>query len=215
MTGRSHVNRRTLTREVLTLPNVITISRLAAVAAMVAAAVAGQRSLVLVLLAYALLTDMIDGRLARARRQATVLGAQLDSVADCALYLTIPLIALGLFPVVRTRIRVPVLVVSAAYLIPIVFGALKYRRLTSYHTFAARLAAVLLSVTFFIVLATGTSWPFVVATCVLVLSAVEEMLITWMLPAWKANVASAWRAAQMAAADRRRSSPDTLQLKRP
>ncbi len=215
MTGGSHAEHRLLMRDALTPPNIITMSRLAAVAAMVAAAVAGRRALVLVLFAYALLTDVIDGRLARARSQATVLGAQLDSVADCALYLTIPLIAVGLFPVVRTRILVPVLVVTAAYLTPIIFGAFKYRRLTSYHTFAARLAAVLLSVTFFIVLATGTRWPFVAATCVLVLSAVEEMLITWMLPAWKANVASAWRAAQMAAADRRRSSPDTLQLNGP
>lgn len=213
MTVGSHAEREGC--EALTLPNIITMSRLAAVAAMVAAAALGQRSLVLGLLAYALLTDVIDGPLARARHQATILGAQLDSVADCALYLTIPLIALGLFPMVRARVLVPVLVVTAAYLVPIAYGMLKYRRLTSYHTFAARLAAALLSVTFFIVLATGTRWPFVVATGVLVFSAVEEMLITWILPAWKANVASVWRAAQIAAADRRRTSPDTLQLNGP
>jgi hypothetical protein len=107
---------------------------------------------------------------------------------------------------------VPVLVVAAAYLVPIVFGAFKYRRLTCYHTFAARLAAVLLSVTFFIVLATGTAWPFVVATCVLVFSAVEEMIITWILPAWQANVPSARYAARLVAAQRRPPSLKHLHL---
>jgi phosphatidylglycerophosphate synthase len=211
VTVRSNAERKALVREVLTVPNVITMSRLAAVAAMVVAAGAGRRPLVLGLFGYALLTDVIDGRLARAWHRSSTLGAQLDSVADCALYLTIPVVAVGLFPVVRARVLVPVIVVTLAYLVPIIYGAIKYHRLTSYHTFGARLAGVLLSISFVIVLATGIRWPFVLATGVLVVSALEEMLITSMLPVWYADVPSAWHAAQMAAAARRPPLPNTLQ----
>lgn len=202
----SPAGRRGISRGVWTVPNLITVSRLVAVAAMVGAAVAGQRSLVLALLGYALMTDAIDGALARALRQSTTFGAQLDSAADCALYLTIPLIALSLFPVVRSRLAAPVIVVTLAYLIPIAYGALKYHRLTSYHTFGARASGVLLSISFVIVLATGIRWPFMLATGVLVLSAVEEMVITSILPMWKANVPSIWHAAQISTATRRCSS---------
>jgi cardiolipin synthase len=209
------VEPRPQTRRALTVPNIITLSRLAAVAAMVVAAIAGRRSVVIGLLVYALLTDVVDGYLARASGQATVLGAQLDSIADCALYLTVPLIAVLLFPVIRARLLVPVILVTLGYLVPISYGALKYRRLTSYHTFGARLAAVLLSLGFLIVLATGIRWPFLIATVVLLVSAIDEMIITSLLSVWRANVPSAWHAVQMVANEPGTHSTNTLHLNSP
>jgi CDP-diacylglycerol--glycerol-3-phosphate 3-phosphatidyltransferase len=85
-------------------------------------------------------------------------------MADCALYLTAPLAALRVFPDVRAHLTGAV---YAGYLVPIVYGAIKYRRLTSYHTIGARVAGVLLSVAAFLVLLTGVGWPFYVATAVL------------------------------------------------
>lgn len=189
-------------RQWATAPNALTISRLLTVPAMIVAAGAGRASLFLTLLAYALLTDAVDGRLARASGQASAFGAQLDSAADCALYLTLPCAVLWLFPSVRLHLLAAVIAVEIGYAVPILYGAAKYRRLTAYHTVGARLAAVLLSGAFVVVLTTGVSWPFYVATGVLLLSAAEEVLITRLLPTWQPNVPSAWHAARIPAAGR-------------
>ncbi len=180
----------------LTLPNLMTISRLLCVPALIAAAIADRPSLFLGLLAYALLSDAVDGRLARALGQATPLGARLDSSADCALYLTAPVAALHVFPDVRAHLTGAVVAVYLGYLVPIAYGAIKYRRLTSYHTIGARVAGVVLSVASFLVLLTGIRWPFYLATTILLASAIEEMAITRILPAWQSNVPSVWHASQ-------------------
>lgn len=181
----------------LTLPNLITISRLLCVPALIAAAIVERPSLFIGLLAYALLSDAIDGRLARSLGQATPLGARLDSISDCALYLTVPVAALRLFPDVRAHLTGAVIALYFGYLVPIGYGAIKYHRLTSYHTIGARVAGVLLSLAAFLVLLTGIRWPFYVATAVLLVSAIEEMAITRTLPTWQSDVRSFWHASHM------------------
>jgi cardiolipin synthase len=172
------------------LPNLVTGSRLVAVVLLLVAAALGLGRACLAIIAYALFTDAIDGPLARALGQATTRGAQLDSIADCALYLTAPVVALLLFPWLRATDMTTLLVVLAAYALPVAYGVVKFRRLTSYHTTAAKVAGVTISLTFFLLVATRIAWPFRIATAVLVLSAIEEMCITFMLPGWRANVPS-------------------------
>jgi len=172
------------------LPNLITGSRIVAVALLVVAAALGLGQACLALIAYALFTDAIDGPVARALGQATTRGAQLDSIADCALYLTAPVVALLLFPWLRASEMTTMLVVLAAYALPVVYGLAKFRRLTSYHSTAAKVAGVTISLTFFLLVATRVAWPFRIATGVLVLSAMEEICITFVLSGWRANVPS-------------------------
>jgi phosphatidylglycerophosphate synthase len=172
------------------IPNLISLSRLVALAALLVAASFGARAVCLGLFAYCLVSDVVDGRLARALRQVSVLGARLDSAADCALVLTFPFVALLLFPSLRATETATILLVFAGYGVPMAYGLLKYRRLTSYHTTAARAAAVSLAGTFFLFLAAGIAWPLRAATGLLLLSAVEELAITRALPAWRADVSS-------------------------
>ncbi len=187
-------------------PNLLTLTRLLVVPLLLVVAAMGNASMFLVLLGYALLTDVIDGRLARARHQESVLGAKLDSIADCALYLTVPAAVLVLFPALRPRLVGPVVATYSGYAIPICYGMLKYRRLTCYHTIGARIAGVLVSIALFLVIATGVVWPLDVAIVVLLVSAFEEMAITHMLPDWRANVPSVWHAMQWRT--RKVASPD-------
>lgn len=174
----------------MTTANLLTLSRVATVPLILLSAWWQQPTWFVVLVAYALASDAVDGPIARRLGQATALGARLDSIADAALYLTAPIAALVLYPVLRERERVTVIVVLAAYLVPIAVGFVKYRRLTAYHTIAARTAGVLLAVAFVTVVAFGLTWPLRAAVAVLVLSAIEEIAITLALPAWRANVPS-------------------------
>ncbi|HJU73082.1 MAG TPA: CDP-alcohol phosphatidyltransferase family protein [Gemmatimonadaceae bacterium] len=174
----------------MTVANGVTASRLLTVPCMLFSAWSQRPALFVSLLAYACLSDVLDGPIARLLHQASPLGARLDSVADAAVYLTAPIAVLLLYPRLREREWLTVFVILAAYVVPIVVGYVKYRRLTAYHTLAARTAGVLLVASFLLFLTLGVTWPIRIAVAVLVVSAVEELALTAMLPAWRANVRS-------------------------
>jgi phosphatidylglycerophosphate synthase len=179
------------------LPNLISLSRLVAVILLIVAASFNASGLCLILFGYCLVSDVVDGQLARAFGLNSVLGARLDSLADCALTLTIPFVALRLLPALRATDTITVLFVFAGYAIPMAWGMLKFRRLTSYHTTAARVAGVLLAGTFLLFVATRVGWPMRAATAVLLLSALEEMAITHTLTQWRSDVPNLRRAREI------------------
>lgn len=178
------------------MANLISLSRIFAVVCLLGAAAMGATHLCLVIFLYALLSDVVDGHLARALGTASPHGAQLDSIADAALYLTMPIVALLIFPRLRATETSTVLLVALGYAIPITYGFLKYRRLTSYHTTAARIAGVVLSLSFLLLLATNVAWPFRIAAGILLVSAFEEIAITHTLPVWRSDVPSLSHALQ-------------------
>ncbi|MEO8945833.1 MAG: CDP-alcohol phosphatidyltransferase family protein [Gemmatimonadaceae bacterium] len=176
------------------MANLVSLSRLLSIPCMLVAAELGSIRIWVGLFAYALLSDAIDGPIARALGTVSARGASIDSIADCALYLTMPVVALLLFPWLRAQETPVIVVITLGYSIPIACGWVKFRRLTSYHTIAARAAGVLLSSTFLVLLATRVAWPLHAAAIVLLLSAAEEIAITLALPAWRADIPSLRRA---------------------
>lgn len=177
-------------------PNLLTVSRILASPVLLAAAVAGAAHVFLAVLIYALLSDAVDGRLARATGGESTAGAQLDSWADCLLYLTTPVGVVLLLPWVLEREQATLAAILASYVVPITAGIIRYRRLTAYHTIGAKISGTLLSVSGVWLLATGDPRPLRVAAAVLVVAATEELAITSVLPDWRANVPSlraAWR----------------------
>ena len=170
---------------------------MAAAPLLVAAAALHATTAFTALLAAALLSDAIDGPIARARGQQSVRGAALDSLADAALYVAAPAGLLLLNPWLLADEQLLVVAVVMAYACPITFGAVRYRRLTSYHTIAARTSASCLAAAALAFLATGVLWPLRVAVALLVVSAAEEMAITMALSHWHANVPSLAAARQL------------------
>jgi CDP-diacylglycerol--glycerol-3-phosphate 3-phosphatidyltransferase len=170
------------------LPNFLSLLRLVAAPVLLILAAAKRPTAYLVLLVAALLSDAVDGFLARRLNQRTELGARLDSWGDFAIYMTVPLGAWWLWPEVILREATFVSAAVASFVLPVAFGFLKYRRLTSYHTRGAKLSAVLLSAGALLLFAGGPAWPFRLAVAVLVLAELEEIAITVVLPEWRANV---------------------------
>ena len=148
----------------------------------------------LVLLACALVSDLVDGTVARHASRPSILGPRLDSWADFATYLTVPLCAWWLWPKLLRTEAPFVLAFVAAYLVPTIIGLLKYRRITSYHTWMSKLSAVLVGSSGFFMFATGVTSPFEWTVPVLVLAGAEEVALTLLLPEWRANVPSFWHA---------------------
>lgn len=173
-----------------TIPNLLSGFRLFSVPVLLVLAWRGDETVFLVLLVSALFTDLADGYLARKLHLESELGARLDSWGDFALYITTPLSAWLLWPELIIREAAYVMVVLASFVLPILVGVIKYRRLTCYHTWGAKLSAVLMGGTTLLLFAGGPAFPFHLATIVLVLTQIEEISITVVLPDWRANVPS-------------------------
>ena len=145
------------------------------------------------MLAISLFTDSIDGYIACRLKTASELGTKLDSFGDLAIYLTVPLCAYWLWRDILKREAFFVLLVIAAFTFPLIAGLVKFRRLPSYHTWAAKTSAVLISVATFVLFMTDIVWPFRVAAIIQAFVACEEIAITLRLSEIQSNnVRSLW-----------------------
>jgi CDP-diacylglycerol--glycerol-3-phosphate 3-phosphatidyltransferase len=152
----------------------------------------GYRNLFLILLAVSLLTDAIDGYFSRRLNVTSDLGTKLDSWGDMATYLTIPLCAWWLWPEIIKEEAIYVVIVIGAYVIPIIAGLIKFRRIPSYHTLGSKIAAFIMSTSVFILFVTGIAWPFRCAAVFQALVACEGVLITTQLNKLHGNIKSIW-----------------------
>ncbi len=180
------------------IPNVLSGLRLAAIPVLLLLAWNGARTAFLALYVCALLTDTLDGYLARRLGQESDLGARLDSWCDFSLYMATPICAWLLWPELILREAPYVAAVVGSFTLPVLAGFVRYRRLTSYHTWGAKLSAVLMGVGTLLLFAGGPAWPFRVSTLILVITQLEEIAITVVLREWRSNVPSLWHALRLA-----------------
>lgn len=179
-------------------PDLLSGLRLLLVPALLALAWHGAAAPFLALLALALATDTLDGFLARRLGLASERGAKLDSRADLAFWLAMPACLAWLRPDVLRAAAPELAVLVACLALPTLVGLAKFRRLTSYHTWGAKLTAVVLAATLLGLFAGGSHAFLRVAAVVAALSQLEEIAITLTLPAWRADVPTLVHARRLA-----------------
>jgi CDP-diacylglycerol--glycerol-3-phosphate 3-phosphatidyltransferase len=171
-----------------TVPNVLSLSRLLAAPVGLWLAYIGASTAYVWLLAASLITDLLDGKIARWLNQSSDWGARLDSWADFATYMTVPICAAWLRPDVMQSDALTFWAIVGAYTVPVLYGALKFGKLTSYHTRGAVISAYALGIAAVILFAGGPVWPLRLAALVLVCAELEEMAITTVLSTPRSNV---------------------------
>lgn len=176
----------------LTLPNLLTGFRFVAAPVLLWLAWNGHGVAFMELLAVAFLTDLLDGMAARLTGQVSQFGATLDSWADVITYLTIALCCWWLWPDVVTRELLYVGLIIASCLLPALAGILKFGRFTSYHTWGVKIAAASMGLTLYLLFLGGPAWPFRVAAIICIFAAIEEIVITLLLPEPESNLRSVW-----------------------
>ena len=154
----------------------------------------GQGTAFLVLLAISFFSDVLDGWIARSFDLRTELGARLDSFSDFFLYGTMALGGWWLWPHIVWQERYSVLLLLACLLVPTLVGLLKFRRTTSYHTWAVKLAALAIGGGGMLLFAGGPSWPFHLALPLSLYAAIEEIIITCIYTTPQSNVPTLWHA---------------------
>lgn len=142
------------------------------------------------LLLVSFLTDAIDGFLARRYKVVSVLGAKLDSIADDLTILSVIIAAIVYKPdFIRKEISL-IIVLLGLFVFQTIYALVRYGKLSSFHTYAAKFAAILqgsfLLLLFF--LREPVYWLFYIAAVATVADLLEEIILVWILPKWTANV---------------------------
>jgi len=170
--------------------NGITVYRIIAAPFLVFLIFTGNTVLFSRLLALSFFTDLIDGYLARKFKVTGIFGARLDSIADD---LTIIAAIIGLFVLKPEFIRqemVIMCVLLGLYLFQNAAAIIKYRKISSFHTYSAKTAAILQGV--FLILVFFLPDPyyplFYAAILATAIDLIEETILIFLLPKWEVNV---------------------------
>lgn len=179
---------------VVSLPNVISAVRLALMPVLAWLALQDNSQVFLIVLAISLVTDGLDGFLARRLGQVTALGSQMDSWADLATY-TLMLFGLWqIWPALFARESVYVVIAFSAWLVPVLVCLTRFGRFPNYHTYASKVVAVALMPAYFVLILWDYNWAFRGVMLFFLWVALEQVIITSILPRWHDDVAGFWHA---------------------
>lgn len=175
---------------ILTLPNALSASRIVLAPVLLVLAAKGHANYFLGLLAFSLFTDAIDGYLARLLHQTSNLGVRLDSWGDLLNYITMGLGLWLLWPETFLAEMWFLLLGVGFYCLPMVASLCKFGTLPKYHTWAAKLAALLIAPAYFVLALWQYPWFFRGVILFHVWVALEELLIVFILQRNQYNVPS-------------------------
>jgi CDP-diacylglycerol--glycerol-3-phosphate 3-phosphatidyltransferase len=175
------------------LPNAITAARLCTVPVLVALAWQRRESAFAWLLVASLVSDILDGLIARLLHASSPLGALLDSVADAALFFVA---AYGLFvfhPGVVAQHGWAFGAVVAVWVLEQLWALARYRRLSSFHTYLSKAAGYALGIFIGVTFLFGFSpWLMGLAVAVALTAGLEEFALLALLPEWRSDVRGLW-----------------------
>ena len=134
-------------------------------------------------------TDMIDGFLARKFKMTSPRGAQLDSFGDQITFI-IGLLGLLVFEYNFLKENyILVLIAFIPYVIQMLLAFGKYGKATSFHTYLAKLSAVIQAVFILSSLFFHPSYPIFYLMIILgLLETIEEITLIFMFKEWVADV---------------------------
>ncbi|NNF41463.1 MAG: CDP-alcohol phosphatidyltransferase family protein [Phycisphaerales bacterium] len=173
---------------VMTVPNVLTIARIAGSGVLLWLAQAGSERWFVGLFVTLVLTDWLDGKLAVLLDQRTELGARLDSVSDFVCYSCLVLGTMWLEPEFVRDEAMLIAAMVGSYALPVLVSLLRFRRLPAYHTRAAKTCWLLVSIGAVTLLLGGPWWPAQVTLIAVIVTNIEAFAIALVLPRWQADV---------------------------
>ena len=134
-------------------------------------------------------TDAIDGFLARKLKITSPRGSQLDSMGD---QITLVLGLIGLFVFETSFIKENIILITIAfipYIIQMIIAYLKYGKATAFHTYLAKLSAMVQSIFILWSLFFSPDYPlFYIMIGIGLLETFEEIVLIYMYDNWASDV---------------------------
>lgn len=199
-----------LSVSVRSIPLALTIFRICSAPVLVVLAAMGKERYFLGLVVAALLSDAVDGAIARRLGAASETGRLLDSWADLLIALVSFVGATLLWPDTMRREAFYFALVLTALVVPNAYALLRFRRLLGYHTISAKASGVVLAFAAVIMFMGLTPVPFRVASFIELVVAAEYILISCLVPDWTGEMKSFWHAMRERRSARLTSPADAL-----
>jgi len=177
-------------KSIYSIPNLLSLLRIGLVPVLALAAAFNQADLFLLVLAISLLSDLLDGYFARKLHQVTELGARLDSWADMATYAVMIIGLYLIWPSVFDQQSFFLMAATLSYVLPVIIALYRFGSFPSYHTWGAKLAALLIAPAFYLLILNDQQLFFRLVIVLHVVVALEEIAITFFLKKSETNVAS-------------------------
>ena len=170
--------------------NGITLYRIIAAPFLLVLIFTSQYELFKWLLGLSFFTDLIDGFLARKYNVASILGTRLDSIGD-DLTVLVGVIALFVKNMDFVKEQKSIfLLLLLLFLVQAIYAVIRYRKMTNFHTYLAKTAALLQGI--FLLITFFSDEPnvilFYAAAIITILELIEEIVLVKLLPTWETNV---------------------------
>ena len=149
----------------------------------------GERELFTWFLLFSYCTDMIDGFLARKLKITSARGSQLDSLGDQITFI-IGLIGLLVFELGFMKENyLLILIALISYNIQMIMAYRKYGKATSFHTYLAKLSAMVQGVfILWVLFFSPIYWLFYGMIALGLLETIEEIILIFMYDEWVADI---------------------------
>ena len=171
------------------LPNLISAFRLFAAPVLLMMAIGQMPDLFAYLLIPALISDIIDGWLARKLDCESEIGSLLDSAADIILMVVIIVSIWFLHPEVYQQHWPLIATVCVVWSIAHLLALLRYRRPASFHTRLLQSGIVLFGLFALLLFTYGfVPWLLYLAGIVSLIGAAEHFILLLLLPEWTPNI---------------------------
>lgn len=127
------------TEKIINIPNALSAYRLAALPFIIYTIVKGDKQLYILLLSINLITDILDGLIARTLKLETEFGARLDSLADIGTYLMAFSGMIILENEFINQHKAAFIVLIGLYISPQIISLIRFGRATSLHLYSSKI----------------------------------------------------------------------------
>ncbi len=175
-------------RKKITIPNIVSFYRLLAFPVILYLALTGYKQAFAVLIVINLVTDVLDGMLARMLNQKTEFGARIDSIADMGTYF---LVFVGIWMFKREEFAPHIVSFSifiGLLLVSLGLSLVKFGRFPSLHLYSWKIGGYIQGTFFGVLFAFGFYTPFYYFMIIWgILAFLEHIAIQLIIPEMRSN----------------------------
>jgi CDP-diacylglycerol--glycerol-3-phosphate 3-phosphatidyltransferase len=175
--------------KIVNVPNALSVYRMLALPFIVYTIVTGNKQLYITLLSINLITDILDGLIARTFKLETELGARLDSFADLGTYV---MAFSGMIILEREFVSehaVAFSIIIGMYALPQLISLVRFHRPTSFHLYSSKTLGYIQGIFIFTYFVFGyNAWYFYFMAVSSILVYTEALIIVISIPVLRSNV---------------------------
>lgn len=150
---------------------------------------------IIVLMYLGLISDILDGIIARKQNLSTTRLRRMDSQTDMFFWLSIGIATWMLHPDLIRDNRIAIWIILSMEISCYAISVIRFRKETCTHAFLSKLWGITLLIAFTSLIGFNhAGWPFVLAIIMGLISHIDRILITLILPHWTHDVPSTYHA---------------------